>query len=60
MVDAGQVSEILLWSDRLRAAQPEYARFAQEVYVAARFLDFPALRALAGQHTDGTTPPGRL
>ena len=60
MVDAGQVSEILLWSDRLRAAQPECARFAQEVYVAARFLDFPALRALAGQHTDGTTPPGRL
>jgi signal transduction histidine kinase/DNA-binding NarL/FixJ family response regulator len=51
LVEAGQVSEILQWSDRLRAAQPEYARFAQEVYVAARFLDFPALRALA---THGT------
>ncbi len=47
LVEAGQVSEILQWSDRLRVAQPEHARFAQEVYVAARFLDFPALRALA-------------
>jgi hypothetical protein len=51
LVEAGQVSEILQWSDRLRAAQPEYARFAQEVYVAARFLDFPALRALAAHGT---------
>ena len=47
LVEAGQVSEILQWSDRLRTTHPDYARFAQEVYVAARFLDFPALRALA-------------
>jgi CheY-like chemotaxis protein len=33
--------------DTLQTMLPVYARFAQEVSVAARFLDFPALKALA-------------
>ena len=46
MVDAGQVSEVMRWAEDLKASNPNCARFADEVYVAARFLDFPALHAL--------------
>jgi len=51
MIESGRISEILSWAEALKTAKPDYARFAQEVHVAARFLDLPVLRALANSTT---------
>jgi signal transduction histidine kinase/DNA-binding NarL/FixJ family response regulator len=47
MVEAGQVSGILRWAEALKTSNPSYAKFADQVHVAARVLDFAALRAAA-------------
>lgn len=47
LIEGGQVSDIIDWSEHLRAETPPCAAFAERVATAARMLDFPELETLS-------------
>jgi hypothetical protein len=48
LIEGGQISDIIDWSETLRRHTPSCAAFADRVATAAHTLDFPRLENLAG------------
>jgi CheY-like chemotaxis protein len=46
MIDNGQMTDIMTWAEDLAARDQRFADIAKAVRIAARHLDFPALKAL--------------
>lgn len=54
LIDGGQVTEIMVWANDLRARAPHCAAFAGRAEAAARHLDFSGLTALLSESETGT------